>query len=138
MTVVVLVSHGRLAEAVLRTAEMIIGRVEGVDTISLEPGMGPDEVTRSLRATMAAIPSGIGVLALLDLFGGSPATACARLLAESDRLEVVTGMNLPMLLEVLLNKDRLEGHDLARLAVEKGKEGVIDVRAVLNNDLSVL
>jgi mannose/fructose-specific phosphotransferase system component IIA len=74
----------------------------------------------------------VGILALLDLFGGSPATACARLMADDERIEVITGFNLPMLLEVLIQRNALEVHDLGRLAREKGREGIIDVRAALN------
>ncbi len=131
MTQVVLVSHGRLAEALLATAEMIVGEVKGVETIALEPGMGIEDVLEALRRIVAGADPQAGVLALLDLFGGSPATACARVMAADERLEVITGVNLPMVLEVLLNKDKLGAKALAHLAGDKGKEGIIDIRAAL-------
>jgi PTS system mannose-specific IIA component len=133
MTLVVLVSHGHLAEALLRTAETIVGEAAGVETIALEPGMGPEDVLTAMKAIAATTPPQTGILTLLDLFGGSPATACARLMAVDDRIEVVTGANLPMLLEVLLNKDALAVRDLARLARQKGKEGIIDIRTALDD-----
>jgi len=132
MTQVVIVSHGRLAETLLSTAQMIMGEVQGVQTIGLEPSMGTEDVLAALRQVVEANPED-GILALLDLFGGSPATACARVMAEEARLEVITGVSLPMLLEVLLNKDSLGVKDLARLASGKGKEGIIDIRAALGD-----
>jgi PTS system mannose-specific IIA component len=132
MTHIVLVSHGRLADALLSTAQMIVGEVQGVETIALQPGMGTEDVLAALHRVVAETETRIGILALLDLFGGSPATACARVMAVDERVEVITGANLPMLLEVLLNKDSLDVKELARLARKKGKEGIIDIRAALD------
>jgi mannose/fructose/sorbose-specific phosphotransferase system IIA component len=130
-TRVVLVSHGGLAQALLATAQMIVGPTEGVETIALEPGMGTDAITSALAGIVSAAAPQIGVLALLDLLGGSPATACGRVMAVDDRVEVVTGCNLPMLLEVMLARDRLDVHELARLACQRGKEGILDLRTAL-------
>lgn len=135
-TRLVLVSHGGLAQALLATAQMIVGPVEGVETIALEAGMGTEAITSALEDIVAAAPPQSGILALLDLLGGSPATACGRVMAVDDRVEVVTGCNLPMLLEVLLSRDRLDVHDLARLARERGKEGIIDLRTALGEAAS--
>jgi len=135
MTHIVLVSHGHLADGLLSTAQMIVGDVQGVETIALQPGMGTEDVLAALRRIIAATDKEAGILVLLDLFGGSPATACARVLAADERVEAVTGVNLPMLLEVLLNKDSLGVKDLARLARDRGKEGVTDIRAVLDEPL---
>jgi mannose/fructose-specific phosphotransferase system component IIA len=95
--------------------------------------MGPEEIATKLRAIVEGAPSGGEFLVLMDLFGGSPSTVCAQIMAEDPRIEIVTGVNLPMLLEVLLGMEALTLKDLARLAREKGKEGIIDIRQALDS-----
>jgi mannose/fructose/sorbose-specific phosphotransferase system IIA component len=133
MIQLVLASHGQLAAALADTAHMIVGQNQPVHTLSLVPGMGPEEIATKLRAIVEGAPSGSEFLVLMDLFGGSPSTACAQIMAEDPRIEIVTGVNLPMLLEVLLGMEALTLKDLARLAREKGKEGIIDIRQALDS-----
>ncbi len=131
---IIIASHGSLAEALLETARMIIGNVAEVYTIGLFPGMGPSDVTEQIWAVIGEAPEGTGFLVLLDLFGGSPSIACAEVLDERKDVAVVTGVNLPMLLEVLLNQKTQPIGALAQLAREKGKEGIIDIREVLDEN----
>jgi mannose/fructose/sorbose-specific phosphotransferase system IIA component len=133
MIQVILASHGHLATALADTARMIVGQKRPIRTLSLTPGMGPEEIAAELRGIVEASPSGTEFLILMDLFGGSPSTACAQVMADDPRIEIVTGVNLPMLLEVLLGVESHALKDLARLARQKGKEGIIDIRQALDS-----
>jgi mannose PTS system EIIA component len=95
----VLVTHGRLAEEFLFALEHIVGPQAGVETISI----GADDRMETRRADIAAAvrkaDSGSGVIILTDMFGGTPSNLAISLL-EIGRVEVVAGLNLPMLVKL--------------------------------------
>lgn len=125
---VLIVTHADFGEGLLRAAEMIVGRQEGVKTLSLYEGESLEGFRDKVREAILSLEG--GVLVMLDLFGGTPANAAALNLQER-KFECVAGVNLPMLLEVLLNRDRLSLPELADLALKSGAAGIADVRKTL-------
>ena len=99
MVGVVVVTHCRLAEELIAAAELIVGRLKGFAGISIDPGHNPDEIRERIVAAIRKVDKGSGVLILTDLFGGTPSTISFSFL-QDDRIEVVTGVNLPMLLKL--------------------------------------
>ncbi len=95
----VLVTHGRLAEEFVRAMIHVVGPQERVATISI----GPDDDMESRRADIAAaihaVDTGRGVIVLTDLFGGTPSNLAISLM-ERGHIEVIAGMNLPMLIRL--------------------------------------
>ncbi|HXH15870.1 MAG TPA: PTS sugar transporter subunit IIA [Sphingomonas sp.] len=95
----VLVTHGRLAEEFVRAMIHVVGPQERVATISI----GPDDDMEGRRADIAAaihaVDAGRGVIVLTDLFGGTPSNLAISLM-ERGRIEVIAGMNLPMLIRL--------------------------------------
>lgn len=130
--IIVLVGHGGLPQGMLDAAEMILGKQGGVHVISLAPGEDPEDLGRRLTGLTAEVLAQDGahdLLVLGDLFGGSPANAAAAATMRNPLMELVTGLNLPMLLEVLTAGG--SAHEAARVATTAGSEGVVDVRARL-------
>lgn len=122
----VLFGHGRLAETFIDTARQIVGSMEQVAVVDVQAKVSGDELERQLDQAIAQVDSGAGVLVLTDLFGGSPANfALARM--QPDRVEVVCGMNLAMLLKVF----DLRQHDLkdvavmARAVAREGRDNIV-------------
>lgn len=100
MVGLVIASHGRLAEVFLQTAEDIVGRIPRVATCSVQPGLGPDDVQGLIRRAVLEVDDGDGVLVLADLLGGTPCTQSLSVCGANERkLEVVTGVNLPMVIK---------------------------------------
>lgn len=130
MVGLVICGHGRLAASMLESAEMILGKQEAVTTVALEPEQNLDELHRLIGDAIARIEQGGGVLVLLDLYGGTPSNATA-LHFQRATIEAVTGVNLPMLLEVLLGRYERNLAELTALAEEIGRQGVVNVRAAL-------
>jgi mannose/fructose/sorbose-specific phosphotransferase system IIA component len=128
MNGVIVISHGGLARAMVETSMMIVGDQERVFAVDLAAEEDPELIAERVSSILEALGPDVTCLVLLDLFGGSPAQACLRLAAREPRLELVSGVNLPMLLEVLLNKDRKSLVELAALAEEKGKVGISNLR----------
>ncbi|HEX4470787.1 MAG TPA: PTS sugar transporter subunit IIA [Nocardioides sp.] len=128
LALVVLVGHGGFPQGVLDGAELILGPQEGMHAVGLSPDQDPSAVVdsvRELRGTGTTAP----MLLLVDLFGGSPGNAVATAFLRDPDVEMVTGLNLPMVLEVSNRRKKAAG-DLAALkgyAVSAGAAGVIDV-----------
>jgi len=115
---VVVATHGKLAEEMIRTAEAVVGslpQTTPVSVVATSPDMRGD-----LKAAIQRVDQGDGVLLLTDLLGGSPTNLCVSFLAER-KVEVVTGVNLPMLLK--LGSLRDTGKPIAQIAQELAEAG---------------
>ena len=127
-TLVVLVGHGGFPQGVLDGAEMILGPQEGMCAVGLPPDQDPGELVEKVRELQRQ-GGDAPLLLLVDLFGGSPGNAVAAAFLREPDVEVVTGVNLPMVLEVA-NRRKKAGRDLAALkgyAVAAATAGVVDV-----------
>lgn len=119
---VVVAAHGRLAEELIRTAEAVVGKLERVIGISVAAAI-PDCRERIAQA-IREVDSGEGVIVLADLLGGSPCNLGLSFAAEKD-VEVVTGVNLPMLLKVAsLRSSGKKVADLAHDLAEAGRRSI--------------
>lgn len=122
---IVLISHGRFAEGLLDAAEMIVGEMDNVVCIGLEPMDDIDLLIQRIQEAVNAVDVGDGALLMVDLFGASPFNASGRLaLAQQDRLELITGMNLPMLVELLVQREGLSLKEASQIALDAGKSGI--------------
>ena len=100
---VVLCTHRSLAEALLDTAQMIVGDFPRAEAVAVQPGDGPVDILRRLKEAVERVDEGAGALVLVDMFGGTPSNLALSLLG--DRVEVVTGVNLPMLLKLFTHRE---------------------------------
>lgn len=124
---VVLVGHGGFPQGVLEGAEMILGPQQGMHAVGLSPDQDPDSVVELVRGLRDA--SDVPMLLLVDLFGGSPGNAVATAFLREPGVEVVTGVNLPMVLEVATRRNKA-GRDVSALkgyAVAAATAGIVDV-----------
>jgi len=114
MVGLVVAAHGRLADELVHTAEQIVGPLPAVRTCSIEPGASPEAIRATMLEAVKEIDTGDGVIVLADLFGGTPCNQSLSLCAKR-KLEVVTGVNLPMLIKA--NSLRGEPMPLVDLAI---------------------
>jgi len=135
MVRIILVTHGNLASALLEGAEIILGEKQpSVLTVCLSAADSLDSAHAELEAALDSLQQPVASeesLVLVDLFGGTASNAAAWALKGKD-FQIVAGVNLPMLLEVLLNHDRMSASALAKLALTKGIQSIVDVRAVVD------
>lgn len=131
MTIAIMIgTHGWAAEQLLKTAEMLLGEQENVGWIDFVPGENTETLIEKYQARLANMDSTQGVLFLVDTWGGSPFNAASRLVVDKPDYEVVAGVNIPMLVEVLMARDDNPTFDeLVALAVETGREGVKALKA---------
>ncbi len=95
----VIVSHGRLAEALLETASEIVGPFERARALNVSRSEQLEEIEARIRSAVRHVDTGDGVLIMADMFGGTAANVSLQLVGEH-HVEVVTGANLPMLLKL--------------------------------------
>lgn len=126
---IIVVSHADYGSAMLRTAEFILGPLSDCSSISVDVGQEVPEIVRRLKDAAQRLDKGAGVIILTDMFGGTP-TNLALSLLSSHNVEVVTGVNLPMLLKVFTTRTAPLG-DLAKMASDAGMKGIVVPGAML-------
>ncbi|MBU1247795.1 MAG: PTS sugar transporter subunit IIA [Proteobacteria bacterium] len=120
---IVLVTHGSFGVNLCESAQLILGPQDNVSSVSLPPHAGGDEIIGEIKVAVAAGNRGSGVLVLTDLFGGTPTTLSLSLLKDHD-IEVVAGVNLPMLIKALQSRYTTLG-ELAETVREAGRKGIV-------------
>jgi mannose PTS system EIIA component len=131
---VVLVSHARFGEELLRSAQMIIGPQENCSALSIDVSTPMDGMLDEIRKAVAKTEMGQGVVILTDMFGGTPSNLSLSLLGTG-KVEVVTGMNLPMLLKIL-GARTLPLPKLAAEAKAAGRNGILVAGEVLRRKVA--
>lgn len=123
---IVVVTHGQLARELVAAAEMIVGDdLPNATAVSVGWFDAADEARRAIVAAVERVSSGGGVVLLTDMFGGTPSNLSLSLLADR-RVEVVTGVNLPMLIRLvsIREEEQVDLAQAAREAVAQGKENI--------------
>ncbi|MDN6968220.1 PTS sugar transporter subunit IIA [Oenococcus sp. UCMA 17063] len=128
----ILVSHGPLSSAILQSAEMIVGKIKGVTALSLTPDMSPNELQQKIEAEINKIATDEQIVVALDLLGGTPANVTTKILAAYPQINVLTGMNLPMIIE-FANQQLLGGKLNFSQLLSMGQDGVTDIKQQLKN-----
>jgi PTS system mannose-specific IIA component len=117
------ISHGRLAEQLVEAVRTIVGEVDALEAVSIGWNDEVDSSSKRIEEALKRVDRGAGVLVLTDMFGGTP-TNLALTLHERDKIEIVTGVNLPMLIKFISLREELELHEAAGRIAEKGKEAI--------------
>jgi mannose/fructose/sorbose-specific phosphotransferase system IIA component len=126
---VVVVTHGDFGQALVRAAEMIVGPQENVKTVALLPEESPAGFGDKLDAALADL-DGQDILLLIDLFGGTPCNVSSRRVLEPN-VEVITGMNMAMLIEALTSRDGTPLSELVVQVAEAGQKAVVNLKPLL-------
>ncbi len=123
MVGMVVATHGQLADELLRTAAGIVGPLERCEGLSITAASSMEDARKRLGEAIQRVDGGEGVLVLTDMFGGTPANLALTFL--EDRIEVVTGVNLPMILKLATGRaDNLALRPLAELITGYGQKNI--------------
>jgi len=123
MVGVIIASHGKLAEALLGAAESMVGPLAHVAAVSVHASE-TCSMGKQLADAIDALDEGQGVLVLCDVFGGSPSQAACALLSDP-RVEVVSGVNLPMVVKLSTAREGATAFELAKLLTGYGQKNVV-------------
>ena len=119
----VVVTHGNLASELIATTEMIVGQMEGVAAVSIAPSCTQEDARKRIGEAVGMVDKGSGVLILTDLFGGTPSNLSISFL-EDKKVEIVTGVNLPMMMKLSNVRESLDIDDTAKLLQSYARENI--------------
>ena len=117
------VSHGTLAGELVDAVRRIVADVDALEAVSIGWDVDMEEAGRRIQEAIARVDRGSGVLVLTDMFGGTPSNLALSLL-EPGRIEVVTGVNLPMLIKCVNLREEAELSEVARRVAEQGRQAI--------------
>jgi PTS system mannose-specific IIA component len=117
----VLVTHGRLAMEFRAALEHVVGRQERFEAVSIGPEDDMEERRRDIVAAVERVNDGSGVILLTDMFGGTPSNLAISVM-DPGRIEVVAGVNLPMLIKLASVRSDRGLSDVACCAQEAGRK----------------
>jgi PTS system mannose-specific IIA component len=122
MVGLVVVAHAGLARELLAAAEMIVGPIEKSEAIGISSGDSVEQIWESVNGAILKV-TGDGVIIMTDMFGGTPSNMSISFLKENE-VEVMTGVNLPMLIKFAADRDNLSVAELASALKKCGLESI--------------
>ncbi len=122
MVGLVLVAHAGLAKELLTAAEMIVGKIGLAEAVGISPDDSVDNIRTNVTEAIKKVSPG-GVIIMTDMFGGTPSNMSLSFLKDNV-VEVLTGVNLPMLLKFAAEREKAGVADLARILKECGQESI--------------
>lgn len=126
---IVLITHGDLARELLATASLIIGPQPDVAVLALAGNESLASLTARVGDIVSRLAPGDGALLLTDMLGGTPCNASLSF-AGSAQVEIVTGVNLYMLISACTNRSAMDVHELAQKAIDDGRKNIADAKAI--------
>jgi PTS system mannose-specific IIA component len=131
---VVIVTHYRLGEEFLMALRLIVPSAPGFVAVGIEPTQSVEEMRGSIAQALAKADQGRGVLVLTDMFGGTPSNISLSFLAEH-KVEVVTGVNLPMLIKLATLSEEKSLEDLASFIKSYGQRNISVASEILPDEV---
>ena len=126
----VIVTHGHLAGELLAAAEMIVGPISHIAAVSIGWHDDVDAAREEVQRAITRVSQRAGVLLLTDMFGGTP-TNIASMFLEEGSVEVVTGVNLPMVIKLASYSTEEPLDEVARKICEQGRQGIYSAGGLL-------
>ena len=123
MVGLVVICHGDMGTELVKAAEMIVGNVEAVESVSVRPDSGPETLKDEIQRALKKVDRKKGVMMITDMFGGTPSNIALAFLGEN--VEVVTGANLSMLIKFANHQDDKPLTELAALVQEAGQKSIV-------------
>jgi len=133
---IVITSHGPMAQGILETSKLFFGEQPQLKACCLMAEDNPDDFVDVLKDAIAEVDSGDGVYVFCDMLFGSPCNCMARVVGadmENDNIQVITGVNLAMILQILSVREA--GEVSVEELLQSGYDGIADLKAILKANL---
>jgi PTS system mannose-specific IIA component len=118
-----IVTHSELGKELLNAAEFIVGRLDAAEAVSITQTADSEQIRKMIEEKISVLDKGGGVLILTDMFGGTPSNISLSFLKQ-DMVEVLTGVNLPMVIAISQARADMNLSKLAEMAQEAGKTSI--------------
>jgi len=131
---IVVVTHGNLAEELISAVKFVLSEEPSVKLagVSLDPSKEFDTFKKLIEDSIKTVDGGDGILLVTDMFGGTPSNISLTFL-EEEKIEVISGVNLPMLLKLSTLKSDVKLSDAIKIAEKAGRDNIIVASKLLDN-----
>ena len=129
MSELVLISHGKMAEGIKDSLELIMGPQEHIHTVCLLPNEGQELFEKKFNEVVSSFQSETEITVFADLMGGTPANTLSKLIMSGKDIHLIAGMNLPMVIKWV--NDQMIG-DQSNY-VEAAQQGIVDINEMISN-----
>jgi len=130
---IVVCAHFNLAKEIVLATKLITGKQDQMRYVNINPGEDMEKAKNELWQAIREVDSGEGVIIFTDMFGGTPCNLSLSFL-EKGRIEVITGVNLPMLVKVALERERKKLEELTESITEYGQKQIYLARDIMRKD----
>ncbi len=117
------VTHGHLAHELVAAAEMIVGEIKHIQAVSIGWHDDVNDARKEIERRLGDVETGFGVLILTDMFGGTPSNI-AFSFHEPGKVDIITGVNLPMIIKIASQKDGEPLAAFAKAVLEQGRSSI--------------
>ncbi len=136
MVGVIIVAHMQLAEELLKVTQIITSStLDNFMAVSINLDDNPDQAREKLLAAVKAVDNGDGVIIIVDMFGGTPSNLSLSLLTRG-KIEIVTGVNLPMVIEAASNSPKVSLNELVNMLTSSGQREIRSAGEVLDKKVA--
>lgn len=135
MVGLIVCTHGKFSEELVKASEMMFGKQENLKYVTFELGESADGLVEKYKSAIEELNDKDGILFVVDLFGGSPYNAASRIVADNGNMDIVTGVNLPMLLEIYVPRSVLSLSELVEVAIHAGRDSVKSFKINFDNNI---
>jgi len=125
----VVVCHEDMGAELVKAAEMIVGKIAAVATVSVKQESAPELLRDEIQTAIKRVDRNKGVMLLTDMFGGTPSNIALAFLG--DTIEVVTGVNLSMLIKFANHREEKSLQELAKLVQEAAQKSIVIASQIL-------
>jgi PTS system mannose-specific IIA component len=130
MVGVLVVTHGGVASELVKAVRRIVGEVDNLHSVSIGWDDDVEQARRQILESIHKVDKGEGVLILTDMFGGTPTNLSLSFL-EQGKVEIITGVNLPMLIKFYNLKNKSDIREVAQKVKEQGQKSIYVATDVL-------
>ncbi len=120
---ILIVSHCDIGKELINAAELIVGHIEAIDCVSITQSVESEELLKLISQKIKELDKGEGVIILTDMLGGTPCNISLPFL-EKEKVEVLAGVNLPMLIEIAKDREGISLEELSKKAAIAGKNSI--------------
>ena len=133
---ILVLSHGEMAHGMIHSLNFLYGQAEGLRALCLYPEHSPEDFDAMLAEAVAEVDTGDGVLIFTDINGGTPANRALLLAAQRADVEVITGMNLPLLLAAVSSRDFCTLSQMVEELLEESKLSIVCTSRALREQMA--
>jgi PTS system mannose-specific IIA component len=135
MVGILVITHYNLGAELVAAADMMGGRIDGIQAISVDPKKDTDKLRKEISMAIKRLDSGGGVLIITDMFGGTPSNLSLSFLEEG-KVEVLTGVNLPMLIKLSTYREDKTLNELAVQLKSFGQKNINLASEIMNKQVN--